>query len=270
MSRHGSTWIWSLRRASRAWRHCWAHMYRLSGRSWCSAALTEALLAPLSMDAAAASSAVGGVTGAWDEGTGGRSTAVIAEIHDGELAVHVIRFFVRLRTVVVSPGGCRIAVLLPPGATVEARLDAGVADAGKLVVVAQLTTLHAALGRPGSGAAGVHCRKGALPARRADADRHYRTFVGQRFVVLQSRREVVPAARRGCSGRRVRGMGEGGRARRFTQALRLWARRARCFSRAQSRSLAASRLSWACLPLASAISSLMRFLLQYIAVGTSV
>ena len=54
------------------------------------------------------------------------------------------------------------------------------------------------------------------------------------------------------------------------QASRLCRRMVRDFSRAQSRSFSASRLSWVCLPLASAISSLMLFLLQYIAVGTIV
>ncbi len=53
-------------------------------------------------------------------------------------------------------------------------------------------------------------------------------------------------------------------------ASRLPRRITRCFSIAQSRSLAASRLSWVCLPLASATSSLILFLLQYIAVGTIV
>ncbi len=90
--------------------------------------------------------------------------------------------------------------------------------------------------------------------------------------VARARGAVIPArcqAQQGGQGR-LRGQCGGRQGRRRAQALRLWARRARCFSRAQSRSLAASRLSCACLPLASAISSLMRFLLQYIAVGTRV
>ncbi len=45
-------------------------------------------------------------------------------------------------------------------------------------------------------------------------------------------------------------------------ALRLWARMILCLSRCHSRSFSAWRLSWACLPLARAISILTRFLLQ--------
>ena len=54
------------------------------------------------------------------------------------------------------------------------------------------------------------------------------------------------------------------------QASLLCRRMVRCFSRAQSRSLEAWRLSWSCLPLASAISSLTLLPFQYIAVGTMV
>jgi hypothetical protein len=54
------------------------------------------------------------------------------------------------------------------------------------------------------------------------------------------------------------------------QASLLWRRIVRCFSRAQSRSFEAWRLSWSCLPFASAISSFTLLPFQYIAVGTTV
>jgi hypothetical protein len=53
-------------------------------------------------------------------------------------------------------------------------------------------------------------------------------------------------------------------------ASRLRCRSVRCFSRCQSRSFSLSRLSCACLPLASAISSLTLLRFQYIAVGIRV
>ena len=53
-------------------------------------------------------------------------------------------------------------------------------------------------------------------------------------------------------------------------AFLLWRRITRCFSRFQSRSLVASRLSWLCLPCASASSIFTLLPFQYSAVGTSV
>ena len=67
-----------------------------------------------------------------------------------------------------------------------------------------------------------------------------------------------------------RGVDAGVRHRCVDHASLLRARIARCFSRAQSRSRAASRLSCACLPFASAISSFTLLPFQYSAVGTRV
>lgn len=58
--------------------------------------------------------------------------------------------------------------------------------------------------------------------------------------------------------------------RRAAQASLLCLRISRCFSRFQSRSLLASRLSWVCLPFASASSTFTLLPFQYSAVGTSV
>lgn len=54
------------------------------------------------------------------------------------------------------------------------------------------------------------------------------------------------------------------------QARRFLARIVCCFSRFQSRSFSAARLSCSCLPLARPSSTLTRLCFQYIAVGTSV
>ena len=63
---------------------------------------------------------------------------------------------------------------------------------------------------------------------------------------------------------------QAGRGWPVVQASRLCRRITRCLSRAQSRSLAASRLSWVCLPLASEMPALTLFPFQYNEVGTRV
>lgn len=133
-------------------------------------------------------------------------------------------------------------------------------------VAAVISSGSPRFGRPGAGC-GMRALIGDAPLREAPVE----LDIGWAAVA-----EVAAAA---GGGRLAAGLGCGVMRyacrrrccrRRRVQAALLCARIVRCFSRFQSRSFSALRLSWSCLPRARPISTLTLFFFQYTAVGTIV
>lgn len=95
--------------------------------------------------------------------------------------------------------------------------------------------------------------------------------LGMHQAMSQSPSKPVAPVDGRCRGRSMGAGAGGGKVEgRRVQPRAFFARITRCFSRCQSRSFSASRLSCACLPRARPSSTLTLFFFQYIAVGTRV